>query len=310
MSLLPEIERELLRAARRPLAEDEQPRRRGPAISATKRLRITAGDALAAVSVLASLALAGLVLVLLHHSTPRSVTSTAVTGAFPGAPHSQLGAWRQGGDACPLARPNAYLPRRVGCVTVARADVNGDGRADLILLYGRLSNQRTVGGFGPTGFTLKVVRDNGGVFTAGIRNPQEPPTILLTGNDNGRPGAEIFIHETHISSGELVGVYAFDGHHLKRAGGLWYGGDAALHYGFTCRRGQSARIIQHEFLLLKGPIATGVWQRTDTTYLWAGATLRLAARHTTKRHGIPPLSLTGLGVDCGKLLDRKLLPRL
>jgi len=214
----------------------------------------------------------------------------AVTGRFPNAPYSQPGNWRKGANSCPLAPPNPYLPRRAGCVTVRPADVDGDGRPDLILLYGQLSTHRLGSGFIPTAFTLKVLRASGGTLVAHIPHPQANPTIVRLRNVNERPGVEIFIHETHISSGELMGVYTFDGHSLHRAGGFWYGGDSALVQGFTCHRGPPATIVQHQFLL-EGPSRTGRWRRTDTTYVWVGARLRRGATRTTDRTGIPPASL-------------------
>ena len=212
-----------------------------------------------------------------------------VAGRFPGAPRTQ-----PGGCPSPLAPPNRYLPKGASCVTVAYADVDGDGRPDLILLYGDPTTHRVHGLFLPAVFTLKVVRASGGALSTRVP-ALEPPTIILLRDVNNRPGDEIFIHETHVSSGEYVGVYAFDGHRLRRAGGFWgYGGDSAQQYGITCHLGDPATIVQHQFLL-EGPTMFGRWQRTDTTYLWAGAALRRIGQRTTQDHGLPPKSLTDVG---------------
>jgi hypothetical protein len=61
----------------------------------------------------------------------------------------------------------------------------------------------------------------------------EIPAIIRIRNVNDRPGVEIFIHDSRISSGSTAGVYTFDGHKLRRAGGWFsYGGDSAQRYGF------------------------------------------------------------------------------
>jgi len=143
---------------------------------------------------------------LLAYGAEQHTQWPAAGATFPNAPHSQ---GPTSGGSCPLAPPNPYLPSRAGCVTVRRADVDGDGRPDLILLYGHLSTRRFAGGFIPTGFTLELLRATGGKLTTRVPHPVESPTIDHIRDVNDRAGAEIFIHETHISSGELVGVYTF-----------------------------------------------------------------------------------------------------
>jgi len=88
-------------------------------------------------------------------------------------------------------------------------------------------------------------------------------------------------------------VYTFDGRRLLRAGGFTYGGDSAQRYGFVCRPGDPATIIQCAFLLEHGPIATGRWQRTVTTYAWHGAQLQRAATSTITQRGAPPERFQG-----------------
>ena len=223
---------------------------------------------------------------LLAYGAKQSTLRPSMGGAFPNAPHSQR---PTSGGSCPLAPPNPYLPSRAGCVTVRRADIDGDGRPDLILLYAQLSTRRFAGGLIPTSYTLELLRASGGKLTTRIPHPVESPTIDHIRDINDRAGAEIFIHETHISSGELVGVYTFNGHALRRVGGFWWGGDSAQRYGFTRRPGHPSSIVQRQFVL-EGPSMTGRWQRTDTTYIWIGPELRNAARRTTQRYGIPPRS--------------------
>jgi hypothetical protein len=301
MSLLPEIESELLRVARMPLTEGA-PVEAGAAVprrarrSAGAGRGITAG-ALAMIGAAASIALAAVALLVVHGSNTGGASPASGSG-FPGAPRSQPGSWHLGGMACPLAPHNRYLPERAGCVSVARGDVDGDGRADLILLYGTLSKHRIDGGFLPIKFTLEVIRASGGLLTARVPQPLEPPTLLMIGNDNRVPGEEVWVHETHISSGELTGVYTFDGHRLRRAGAFWYGGDSAARFGFTCSV-RRATIVQRQYLLV-GPTIYGRWHRTVTTYAWVGGQLHRAGGETATTHGFPRHPPEGVG--CGKFV--------
>jgi hypothetical protein len=317
MSLLPEIEGELLRVARLPLPDGAPlappaAGRSGPAgprpwRSGAGRRRPFAGAVLAIVAAAASVGLGALALVTFRGANSGHAAS-GPGSLFPGAPHTQPGSWHLGGMVCPLASRNRYLPKRAGCVSVARGDVDGDGRQDLILLYGRLSRQRMSGGFVPTGYTLEVVRASGGVLTAHVPQPLEPPTLLMIGNDNRLPGEDVWVHETHISSGELTGVYAFDGHRLRRAGGFWFGGDSGVQFGFACSL-RRATITQQQFLF-EGPGINGRWQRTETTYRWVGARLVKSGQRHSTWHGIPPVSGHGLGTRCGRLLEPWPLHRL
>ena len=221
-------------------------------------------------------------------------------GAFPLAPHTQPGNWSYGPASCPLAAPNPYLPRRSGCVSTAIVDVGG--RPDLILLYAQLSSHRLGGGFLPTAFTLKVVHAGGSTATTGIPHPDVNPNIILVRNVNDRPGAQIFVHDFHISSGESVSVYAFDGRELRHAGGFTYGGDSGQQYGFTCNRRYPATITQHKFLLQTGG-PNAMWQQTDIVFTWIGSKLKRTPQHTSRRRGtvdvgglgFPPRSLTSIG---------------
>jgi Protein of unknown function (DUF4232) len=305
MSLLPEVERELLRAARGPvpvgsgadLAPGAKPGRR------FSWSRPTVAGAVAFVFALIAVGLGGIFLVALHHggAVRTSGANQGPSGTFPGAPATQRGDWPGAAHLCPLASRNRYLPARSGCVTVMRADVDGKGRPDLVLLYGRLSHQRTGDLYVPTSFVLKVVRAGGGVVQVRVPAPEADPTILEVGHVSDEPGVELFILVARISSGSSVEVYSFHAGRLIDAGPmLGVGGDSAQKAGFTCRAGSPPTIIQHSFLL-HGPGERGSWQRTDITYAWHGATLTQIARHTSIRRGIPPLSATGLGVGCGTI---------
>ena len=305
MTLLPDVERELLRAARKPVpvGSEADPAPGGRPTRKISWVRPTVSGALVIVFALLAVGLGGIFLVVLHRggAVRPSGQRQGPAGTFPGAPATQRGDWPGAVHLCPLAPRNRYLPARSGCLTVIRADVDGDGRPDLVLLYGRLSHQRIGDLYVPTSFVLKVVRGSGGVVQTRIPAPEADPTILEVGPVSDDPGVELFILVARISSGSSVEVYSFHAGRLIDAGPtLGVGGDSAQKAGFACPAGRPPTIVQHSFLL-EGPGESGWWQRTDITYAWHDATLTQITRHTSMRRGIPPLSATGLGVGCGTI---------
>ena len=295
MSLLPGVERELIRAARR---ADKR------AVSKPGVRRLAASGAWLALALAALIVAGAFVLVLRHgraaHPAP-AVSGPPAPARFPGAPSTQPGGWEGGGNTCPLAPSNRYLPSRAGCVSVLRVDVDGDGRPDLVMLYASLTHQRFGSLYLPRSFTLEVVLAGGDTVRLQLPRPESNASLIEYGNVNNWPGAELFIQVGRISSGSWAVVYTFRGGRLIRAGvTLAYGGDSASRAGFTCHRRTTSTIVQHTFLL-GASRERGPWQRTDTTYVWRGPRLRRAGRQTTTWHGLPPLNATGLGVGCGTI---------
>jgi hypothetical protein len=200
---------------------------------------------------------------------------------FPGAPRSQH--YTDFGR-CPRAPANRYLPRDAGCVDVARADVDGDGRADLVLLYARLGADGTA-----RSHTLAVARASGGRLSVRTgRYALQGQRLLGLRNLDGRRGAEAIVHEAHSTTAEQVGFYTFFRGTLRRSGELSVGGeDAGLRFGVRCRAGE---VIQREFDE-RVPLR-GVWDRTDTRYRWVAGRLvpsggrRVRARPTAAQVGL------------------------
>jgi len=305
MTLLPDVERELLRAARRSVPVGSEPDRAAKARTERRIVwaRPTVAGTVMLVCALMAVGLGGIFLVALRHG--RTIQPSGQTqgplGTFPGAPATQRGDWPGALHLCPLAPRNRYLPARSGCVTVVRDDVDGTGRPDLVLIYGRLSHKRIDGSYVPTSFVLKVIGASGVVVQTRIPAPEADPTILEVGHVGDEAGVDLFILVARISSGSSVDVYSFHAGRLIDAGPtLGVGGDSGAKAGFTCRVGHPPTIVQHWFVLERGG-ENGWWQRTDITYAWYGATLRQIARHTSMRRGIPPVSATGLGVGCGTI---------
>lgn len=303
MSLLPHVERELMRVAY------------APAEGSSTGIRVRVGGArgrfsgavlVAAVSVVALMIGAGF-LVALHGASggggpattpPSKPSPPAGRGMFPGAPHSQRPHVGRQGYVCRRAPRNHYLPRDVGCVSVLRAAVVGGDRTDLVVLYARLG-RRTAGGFVPGPFTLEVVRPGGAI--ARTRVQSEPfPWITRVGNINGVPGDELVVHLDDISSGDTYGIYTFHAGRIELVHPLLSaGGDSAAKQGFICG-GSSPREVVSIVMELLGPTIHGRWRWTVSNYAWHGAKLRRTAHRTFVSRGLPKRRDTVAGAGCGR----------
>jgi hypothetical protein len=315
MSLLPEVERELLRVARLPLPDDTTDTDPAGArsLQPSGRLpRLRPSSIVAVALALVTLAIGAVFVSALR--TGRTFQSArteanSVGGGFPGAPRTQANQDWVETRVCPLAARNPYLPPRVGCVTALRADIDGDGRPDLILLYSELSHERA-GQLGlpasmsneyvATRATLKVVRARGGIAAtrvyAGCSGCALTAAVVAVARVNTDPGEELFLHVSHTSSGETAVAYGFHDGRLVPAGLLGYGGDSATQAGFDCLAGNPPRLVQRTFM--GGTNIYGWWTETEITYAWQGPHLVKTATRTFRRRGLPPHSQTGVGAGC------------
>ena len=136
---------------------------------------------------------------------------------LPGcAAHAAERLWR--GDRRMSTRPpNSYLPPRSGCVTVRRADVVGNGRQDLILLYSLLSHRRAGQLGATTGLSRMYEATEAmlGIMTPGANSivtrvdHARAAALLAVAHVNDDPGDELFIQVSQISSGATAIAYAF-----------------------------------------------------------------------------------------------------
>jgi hypothetical protein len=201
---------------------------------------------------------------------------------------------------CLKAKRLGYVPRRDVCSDAITADVDGDGRPDLVLLYARLITG-TGASLKAYPETLKVVLAGGGVAQARFAPAIPGPGIVAVGNVNASPGDELFIYGSWISSGAQVEVFSFNAGKLVRAAAnLQMGGDSADRFGFNCVRTPRPEIIQRDYSLL-GPTIYGRWRLTAYTFVWDGAALRLASRAITIRHGWPGGGAIRPGAGCNPL---------
>ena len=222
--------------------------------------------------------------------------AAAVLAVAAGAAPAHAGA----GNLCALAKRQGFVPARDTCVSALSADVTGDGRADLVLLYDR--TQPGPGGsvrFGP--YTLKAIAAGGGVLESRVPSALPPDVIVAAGHVNDEPGVDLFIQVARISSGSGVAIYSDDGGRLVRSRvTLTYGGDSGVRFGFSCVHMPAPAIVQRSYELL-GPGIGGRWREKIDTYRWSGPRLHRTGSRSTIHSGWPGAGLVGVGAGCGAL---------
>jgi hypothetical protein len=124
-----------------------------------------------------------------------------------------------------------------------------------------------------------------------------PASFLVLRNVNERPGVEIFIHTSHISTSEELAIYTWSGSTLQRAGTFAYDGYdiGEVQFGIVCRPPKS--IVQYEFsTITPGPATQRVWKSVATVLSWFGPTLKPEATVTATFKAVnPPARLVGVG---------------
>jgi len=221
----------------------------------------------------------------LHYTAPQGQG-----GSFEAAAASA----KDGALGC-LVQKDVVLPasnRRANLSVVYRAgaDVNGDGRLDLVTLrhFTFIKGLLTVALAGDG--RLSVPTSAGATWL---------PGLVASGNVDGRAGEELFVDVTHVTTAESISIYTYWHGDLVKAGTLWaYGYDYGILSGLTCSAQGTRRFItEHDFYI---KFDTHRWMRQDTVYVWQGPTLRLFARRAaTRMRGAPSPAL--VGVQCGHL---------
>jgi hypothetical protein len=172
----------------------------------------------------------------------------------------------------------------------AHADVDGDGRGDVVTLHRQPAARGHINVQLATGRTLGVNLRSDAPFVPGLAS---------AGNVNGVLGEELFIDIRHFPTHEVIGVFTYSGRHLRLAQQLLaFSSDFPIRNGIVCRtRGNNHRITQYQFQLH----VTGThwhWARKTTLYTWKGAALRRGSTHAFRFiSGHPPKD--EVGVHCG-----------
>jgi hypothetical protein len=167
--------------------------------------------------------------------------------------------------------------------------VEGRGKTAKVFLY-RLQNHPSLP---DAAYTLKVVfskrRSVATQFFGTVA-----ASIVSADNVDGRPGAELFVHEQHISTDETIGVYSYVGGALRRVLTLSaFGGDKDFKFAYACSvvNGVPA-IIQSDYQ----QAGDGSWTRADTVDLWSAGTI--TAGEPQQPVPVPPPSHSQIGGFC------------
>lgn len=173
----------------------------------------------------------------------------------------------------------------------AHADVDGDGRPDLITL--RKASQHQGGLIRvalASGRRISVKTSMFAVFL---------PALVAVGDVDGRGGDELFVDVEHISTNEFIGIYTYWKGQLRLAATMpGYSAHPGLWAGMTCSaRGVRHFVTVHQFVLTPSS-QPHYWTQQDPEYVWQGPALKLYTTGPTRRlTGLPPPGLVGL--HCG-----------
>jgi hypothetical protein len=247
--------------------------------------RVLLRDSFGQVLASGSLSASGRWTVTLRYSAPQG-QAASLEAAASSAKDGALTCLVQHAFALPASNPGANLH----VVHRAYADINGDGRRDLVTL------RRTSASKGQ----LTVALAGGGRVS--VTTPSDAvwlPGLVATGNVDGRPGEELFVDVVHVTTAESIAIYSDWHGALVRAGTLpAYGEDYGVLFGITCSaQGRRHFVTGHSFYI-KPP--THRWMRQDTVYVWNGPALKLLTRQrATRIPGEPSAAL--VGVQCGHL---------
>ena len=169
----------------------------------------------------------------------------------------------------------------------AHADVDGDGRPDLIALRKSSRNR---------GLIQVAFASGRHVWVTTSTSAAALPALVTVGNVDGRPGDELFVDVEHISTNEFIGVYTYWHRQLRLAKTLdGYSAHPGLWAGMTCGARDAKHFITvHQFVQQTG----SSWTREDTDYVWRGPALKLYAAHPARRISAAP-SPALVGLHCG-----------
>jgi len=198
------------------------------------------------------------------------------------------------GLPCPTST-NSSLPSGSGCVSEARADLDGDGVVDRFVLFADLNADATprrwrATAILSTGATTPAVKVPTGQGVASVY-----PRVIGAADANGDGRAEVFVKLSailyHVGGQQIEGVFGVGGGRIRlvtvagsgrlefRAGGISRYGDGAL---CAEREGRSVFLVRRI-----EQVQPSFWKWTERTFSWRGLSLRL----TAKRSGLLPLTL-------------------
>jgi hypothetical protein len=188
-----------------------------------------------------------------------------------------------------VARPLSHIGAH-SLVYSAHADLDGDGRADLVTLRRQPATVGHIDVRLASGRALGVKLHSDAPFVPGLAS---------AGDVNGIRGDELFVDVQHFPTHEVIGVFTYAGGHLRLAGQLLaFSSDFPIRNGIVCKTvGNAHRVTQFQFQLhISG--TRWHWARKTTLYTWRGSVLRpTSTRPFSFISGHPPKGQVGL--HCG-----------
>jgi hypothetical protein len=194
------------------------------------------------------------------------------------------------GLQCPADHDPALPAGAAGCVSEARADLDGDGTPDRFLLFADLRPDGT-----PRRWRAVAELSSSGVTPAvpvptGQGVPSIYPRVIGAADANGDGRPEVFVKLSailyHVGGEQIEGMFgvahgrvrpvtvAGGGRFTFRAGGISRYGDGAL---CTDRGGRAVLVVRHVEQVLPSS-----WQRTERTLAWSGLSVRQVARRSDR----------------------------
>ncbi len=182
------------------------------------------------------------------------------------------------GDPCPIARAPG-LPPGVGCVSNARGDLDGDGRQDRFVVYGRLDAQRL-----PTAWEASALLGSGAAVApvaiptgSAVEGQSDVyPRVVGAADADGDGRAEAFVKLTgivyHIAVSHIAAIFDLTDGAIHQ---VEVRGEGPFHFftGGTSRRGQGAvcaSVDGRPVLLVRliQVVPPERWSWTERTYVW------------------------------------------
>lgn len=187
--------------------------------------------------------------------------------------------------------------RAHGLVYSAHADVDGDGRPDLVTLHRHPAQ---------TGHLLVRLATRRRLTAKMSSDAPFVPGLAASGNVNGTRGDELFVDMHHLFTNDVIGIFTYVHGRIRLVGQvLAFGNDYPLRFGVTCTtHGARHVVIDHEFQLhFAGPSLPSFWTRQDTFFRWKGSALRLTAKLGPRRIAKRPPT-DQVGIQCGHAPSR------
>jgi hypothetical protein len=235
-------------------------------------------------------------------SGPGASAARQGTGSATQAPADPFAQTFSNGLACPVARI-APVPQGAGCTSDVRADLDGDGRPDRLIVFASLDDRampvswHAVAVLG-SGTQTPVARIPFGAEVEGQSDVY--PRVIGAYDADGDGRAEVFVKLTgivyHIAVSHIVGMFRLDGGGIRQVEIEGPKGPEPWHFftGGTSRRGQAVVCASRNgrpalLVRLIEVVPPERWRWSEQTLLWRDGLLYPSG---PRRQGFYPQSVS------------------